>query len=99
MIVFGYRSTYIRVMRLSGMEQPTDNLGKIFRTTKNRGPGIIGRTEWFWDGCYRAIDSDTLDDSEKRQIIGMLDNLNSIRYRPQADMQDQWHKITGLAPA
>lgn len=99
MIAFLHRATYIRVIRLPGISEPIDDLGKLFRTMKNRGPGVIGRPEWIWDGCYRAIDYETIDHSDKRQIIGLLDNLNGMLYRKPEDMRTQWEKITGLAPA
>lgn len=93
MIVFVHRATYIRVIRLESMGKPTDNIGKIFRTTIGASAGITGRTEWMWDGCYRNIEA--LNGSEKRQIIGLLDDLNDVRYRPQADMRTRWDQVIG----
>lgn len=89
MIVFVHKATYIRVLRPPSLTQPTDNLGKIFRTMKNRGPGIIGRPEWIWDGYYRKMDCETINDSEKRQIIGLLDDLNGV-IGPKYERTELW---------
>jgi len=95
MIVFVHRAEYIRVIRLSSSAKPTDNLGKLIRTSR-RG--------WIWDvdgvEYFRSwIGYETLNGSEKRQLIGLLDNLNGIPYRAQEDMRTQWEKITGLKHA
>jgi hypothetical protein len=89
MIVFVHRATYIRVIRLESMGKPTDNLGKIFR---------IGRGEWIFDGCYRnqLFYETLLNGSEKRQIIGLLDNLNGIMGREPGDSLRRWREIIGL---
>ncbi len=96
MILFVHRKTYIRVIRLTDSTKPTDNLGKIVVKYD-----IAGRPTWLWDRSgveyFRSwVGYQTLSGSEKRQIIGLLDNLNGVNYRSDDDMKTQWVKITGL---
>ena len=98
MIVFVHRATYIRVIRLKSMGRPTDNLGKLFRVSKGASEGITGRVEWVFDGCYRngfAYETE-MNHSEKRQLIGLLDNLNGVIGRPQEEYRTRWEQIIGL---
>lgn len=90
MILFAHRVTYISVIRLKSVGERPDNIGKL---------RLCG--EWLWDTSgvdyFRSgVGYETLNGSEKCQIIGMLDDLNGVYYRPLRDMLDRWREITGL---
>lgn len=90
MILFVHRETYISVIRLKSIGTKPDNIGRL---------RLCGK--WLWDttgiDLFRSwVGYETLSGSDKRQIIGMLDNLNSVFYRSPKDMRTQWLKITGL---
>ena len=98
MLVFVHRATYIRVIRLRKIGRKTDNLGKLFRVSKGASAGITGRSEWVFDGCYRngfAYETE-LSHAEKRELIGLMDNLNGVIGRPQEDYRTRWNQIIGL---
>lgn len=92
MIVFSYNPNGITVIRtfqrgLSGGNQLTRPQG-------------IGRLQfvngWLWDKKTHFETYHTLDNSEKRQIIGMLDALNQQPIRPITEMKQRWEEIIGL---
>jgi hypothetical protein len=106
MLLFVHRGTYIRVIGLKSMgcvighSTPTDNLGKIFRVMKGASAGITGRVEWVFDGCYRNKTCywTDLNPCEKRQLIGLLDDLNGVIGRPQEDYRNRFEQIIGPEP-
>ena len=100
MLLFVHRATYIRVIRLTSMGRGTDNLGKLFRVMQGASAGITGRAEWVFDGRYRNQTCywTDLNHSEKRQLIGLLDNLNGVIGRPQEDYRNRFEEIIGPEP-
>lgn len=95
MIVFAYEQHGITVIRTFAKNREIGDY-----RTGSRKPEGIGRLqyvlEWFWDQdrvgreVYRA-----LDNSEKRQIIGMMDALNGLPVRPITEMKQRWEMIIG----
>lgn len=93
MIMFTERATYINVLKAN--TKPTlsvVHLGKIRQVSDVWTMSFSGR-----DWTYYT---DLLDGSEKRQIIGMLDKLNSKITEPPDTMKNLrllWNKIIGTS--
>lgn len=89
MILFTHRASYIKVFQ-SHMNPrlSVKDIGRIRELSAIWTMQFIGRN---WS-CY----TDLLNDSEKRQIIGLLDNLNSVTGRDPISCADRWNEIIGL---
>jgi len=97
MVIFTYLAQRIDVIRTFSRERKTGDY-----RTKPRKPESIGRFqfvgEWLWDAGRASLDIyRTLDHSEKRQIIGMMDALNGLPIRAISDMRRRWEEIIGPA--
>lgn len=91
MILFYNRTKDIQVIRTKTDRIPVVNYGTILRRNG---------CAWEWDAPNTScLDSDTVDDAEKREIIGMLDKLNDVQERDDSKMQSRWKEITGLKGA
>ncbi len=82
MIVFAYSPHGICVIRTTSK---TENIGRLQYI----------RREWLWDRRCDWQTYRTLDNSEKRQIIGMIDALEGNPIRPINDMRRRWKEIIG----
>lgn len=92
MILFTDRTNYIRVFRTKKGGAGVVNIGTIIKPDKD--------SQWIWDvtgiDFFRSwVGYQTLNNSERRQIIGLLDKLNGIDYRPQEHMRTRWNEIIG----
>lgn len=92
MIVFTYSPNGITVIRTF---LPDGQSYRIIRKPKGIGR-LIPSDDWSWDKQTATLETyQTLDRSEKQQIIGMLDALNSQPIRPITDMKRRWKEIIG----
>ena len=94
MIVFAYSPYGISVIQTF----PRHSLDSIGR--RQIGIGRFEhdpmRHEWLWDAGRANLDIyRTLDHTEKREIIGMLDALNQVAERPITNLKRRWEEIIG----
>lgn len=98
MILFNERATYINILHIHMKpELSVENIGCIRQTH------FIGRSTYTWSPKFigRNLNdlSDSLDDSEKRQIIGMVDKLNGHIIGPtdndccSDNLSERWKKM------
>lgn len=79
----------IKVLLIAGNK--TDNLGTLRKPDKD--------SDWIWDFVRISwMVYGTIDHTDKRAIIGMIDKLNGLLYRPQETLLDRWREISGLTP-
>jgi hypothetical protein len=95
MILFSERATYINVFHAEF--KPTISVQKIGKIRMDHRTWL--RRHWIvrFMGRNAEYFSDVLNGSEKRQIIGMLDKLNSITDRSLSDSARRWDEIIGTA--
>ena len=87
MVVFTYAQHGIAVIRTTPKGRKAEGIGR-FQFSR----------EWLWDAGRASLHIyRTLDHSEKRTIIGMLDALNGQPVRPITGMKQRWEEIIGLA--
>jgi hypothetical protein len=94
MILASERQTYLTLFRVHMM--PKLSAEKVGTIKFRQGKWYVDFTGRNWNHW-----SDTLDGSEKRQIIGLLDKLNEVHpyyYRPDDNMLARWNELIGLAP-
>jgi len=91
MILFTDRAEYIRCFRTT--TDGFDNIGVIHKQNEDMD-WVIGFADKNWEHYETSLDG-----SEKRQIIGLLDKLNGIGYRNPDNMQARWVEIIGLIGA
>lgn len=87
MLVFAYSPHGISVIRTRSFGRKIANIGRFHFGEK-----------WLWDAGRASLDIyRTMDHTEKREIIGMLDALNQQPIRPITDMKRRWEEIIGPA--
>ena len=85
MLIFKYTPNGIAVIRPTAKGKKAEGIGRLRR---------VG--EWLWDQntvgreIYR-----TMENSEKRDLIGMIDALNGEIPRSISDMKRRWEEIIG----
>jgi len=92
-IVISRQAGCFSVMRLDKRLCVSDNLGHLRCRMKGASAGILGRCEWEFDWHLYADNFDRLSESDKRQIIRTLDDLNGVERRPISEMSDRWSKL------
>jgi len=97
MLVFHYSPHGISIIRTYSRTPITSGNYRLSRKPEGIGRfHMVQKLHWFWDQNKVSIECyQTLDNTEKREIIGMLDALNGEPVRPITDMKRRWEEIIG----